>query len=499
MRALITYIEGLTISQGEGAGQPMRLLPWERRFLSGAFRVAGDGALSIARGNGKTTLVAAVAAACVDGPLTKPRGEVVICASSFSQARVGFEHTLAFLLGRGHDLDDRKLWRRQDSQNAATLEFRPSGARVRCIGSDPSRAHGLAPALVLADEPAQWPVTTSDRMLAALRTSMGKLPGSRMVALGTRPADESHWFALMLSGGCDYAQSHHASPDDPPFRKRTWAKANPSLPAMPELEKRIRLEAQDARRDPSLLAGFLALRLNLGTSDTEQTTLLDAGTWQEIEGQAELGGAYVLGVDLGGAASMSAAVGYWPDTGALHAVGCFGSNPDLAERGLRDGVGRRYVEMAKRGELILAEGRVPDVPTLLLEALERWGTPAAIVADRWREAELRDGLERCGFPRCPLVLRGQGFLDGGEDVRSFRQACLRGRVTPARSLLMRSAMSEARVVSDTAANWKLAKTEGGRRHRAKDDAAAAGVLAVAHGFRRSGGRARSSRVYLGVA
>ena len=28
MRALITYIEGLTISQGEGAGQPMRLLPW---------------------------------------------------------------------------------------------------------------------------------------------------------------------------------------------------------------------------------------------------------------------------------------------------------------------------------------------------------------------------------------------------------------------------------------------------------------------------------------
>ena len=32
-----------------------------------------------------------------------------------------------------------------------------TGARVRCIGSDPRRAHGLAPVLVLADEPAQWP------------------------------------------------------------------------------------------------------------------------------------------------------------------------------------------------------------------------------------------------------------------------------------------------------------------------------------------------------
>ena len=499
MQQLIDYIESLVISQGEGAGELFRLLPWESKFVKGAFRVDGDAALSVARGNGKSTLVAAIAAACVDGPLAQPRGEVTVVASSFSQGRIAFEHTLHFLAHRGHDLEDRKLWRRQDSQNAATLEFKPTGARVRAIGSDPSRAHGMAPALALCDEPTQWPGPTSERMLAAVRTSMGKIPGSRMVALGTRPADEAHWFASMLNGGCDYSQSHAAKPDDPPFRVRTWRKANPSLPAMPGLERRIRLEAKDAKRDPSLLASFLALRLNLGTDDTLQSTLLDAGTWETVEGTATLEGAYVLGVDLGGAASMSAAVGYWPQTGALHAVGCFGSNPDLAERGLRDGVGRRYVDMAKRGELILAEGRVPDVPTLLLEALERWGAPAAIVADRWREAELRDALEQSGFPRCPLVTRGQGFLDGGQDVLAFRQACLRGKVTPAVSLLMRSAMSEARVVSDTAANWKLAKTEGGRRHRAKDDAAAAGVLAVAHGFRRSSGRSHARGLYLGVA
>ena len=49
-----------------------------------------------------------------------------------------------------------------------------TGARVRCIGSDPRRAHGLAPVLVLADEPAQWPDTTGERMVAALRTAAGK-------------------------------------------------------------------------------------------------------------------------------------------------------------------------------------------------------------------------------------------------------------------------------------------------------------------------------------
>ena len=38
-------------------------------------------------------------------------------------------------------------------------------------------------------------------------------------------------------------------------------------------------------------------------------------------------------------------------------------------------------------------------------------------------------------------------------------------------------MSEARVVSDPAGNWKLSKGgQGGRRLNARDDAAAAGIL-----------------------
>ena len=77
-----------------------------------------------------------------------------------------------------------------------------------------------------------------------------------------------------------------------------------------------------------------------------------------------------------------------------------------------------------------------------------------------------------------------GFQDGAADVRAFRRACLEGKVTPLRSLLMRSAMAEARTVSDPAGNQKLSKgAQGGRRHRAKDDAAAAAILAVAAGAR----------------
>ena len=483
MRPLLKYLAGLKITQGEGVGEPFPIFPWESRFLRGAFRGDGDSALSVARGNGKTTLLAGVAAAFIDGPLRQPRGDVVIAASSFGQARISFEHVRAFL---GDKLAIKTEWRTWDTTQQAAIEHRPTGARVRCIGCDPARAHGLAPALVLADEPAQWEPSKSDRMVSALRTAMGKIPDSRLVALGTRPADSEHWFSKLLESA-EFSQCHAARPDDPPFQRRTWAKANPSLKYLPALEARIGKEAAEARSDPSKLAEFQALRLNQGTPDTLQATLIDAGTWRRIvTPENERRGRWALGLDLGTSAAMSAAAGYWPETGALEALACFPELPDLRERGLADGVGRLYARMYERGELIIAGKRASDIRALLFEVRERWGFPDLIVCDRWREAELRDALEKAGFPVTALEVRGQGFKDGGEDVRLFREACLADAVKPERSILLTAAMGEARVIMDAAGNSKLSKkTEGGRRHRARDDAAAAAILAVAAGYRRA--------------
>ena len=87
----------------------------------------------------------------------------------------------------------------------------------------------------------------------------------------------------------------------------------------------------------------------------------------------------------------------------------------------------------------------------------------------------------------PIVARGQGFKDGGEDVREFRRAVLGGAVVPVRSLVLRAAVGEARVATDPAGNAKLAIAGEGtrRRKRARDDVAAAAILAVAEGRRRA--------------
>ena len=73
------------------------------------------------------------------------------------------------------------------------------------------------------------------------------------------------------------------------------------------------------------------------------------------------------------------------------------------------------------------------------------------------------------------------------------------RVVPHESLLLRSAMSEARTISDPAGNSKLSKsTQGDRRLRARDDAACAAILTVAAGVRQTTVSKLSWR-YRGVA
>ena len=474
------FISQLVLTGGDHDGYLFRILPWERRFILGAFDVDGPAALSVARGNGKSALVAGIACSLLDpdGPLHGPRRECVVVASSFEQSRVIFEDVLAFMRQR-YDLSVRDFWRVQDSSNRAIIEFRPTGARVRCIGSDPSKAHGLRPALSLLDEGAQWDNAKSDRMLSAVRTGMGKVPNSKMIALGTRPASNEHWFAAMLDGTADYAQCHATESGDNPFLKATWAKANPSMDHLPSLEKEIRAEAELAKKDPSMLAAFSALRLNEGVSDTLQSTLLDVGTWDKIEGEEEREGRCYWGVDLGTSAAMSAVSAFWPKTGRLEALAAFPSEPTLEVRGQRDGVGRLYTAGYACGELILCGGAAVSVSELIAAALERFGSPTAVSADRWREAELRDALKAARVPVAKLELRGQGFKDGAEDVRAFRRACLEDKVTPIQSLILASAMSVARVVLDPAGNSKLAKNAGGgRRLNARDDAAAAAILAV---------------------
>ena len=275
-----------------------------------------------------------------------------------------------------------------------------------------------------------------------------------------------------------YSQVHAARPDDPPFWLRTLRRANPSFDHLPSLAARIHSEIVDAKTDPGRVGFVQGPEVEPGRSDVVRSVLVDAAAWQracELDRPGSRSPSYVLGIDLGTNAAMSAAAGFFR-SGHLEAFGVFPELPGLRERGLADGVGLLYQRMADRDELLQAGRRVSDVRALLVEVLERWGRPQAIVLDRRREAELLEHLEALRFPLARVIVRGMGYRDGSADVRGFRAAVLAGLVRPSESLLLTAALAEARVATDPAGNAKLTKgSEGGRRQLARDDAAAAAV------------------------
>ena len=96
-------------------------------------------------------------------------------ATTLKQSRKVFAHVVRFLEASGRMGDFRK----QDTVNVCGLQNRRDGRALECLGAHPGGLHGAAPALVLADEVAQWPVARVHAMLAAIRTGLGKVPNSR--------------------------------------------------------------------------------------------------------------------------------------------------------------------------------------------------------------------------------------------------------------------------------------------------------------------------------
>jgi len=491
------FLGSLRVPEGPSAGQPVKLAPFQREFVKGALAEAVNVAvLSIGRGGGKSALSAGLALGALLGEWDRqPRREIVIAARTRDQARIAWDFAAGFARSLPEDVQKALTFRRSPRLE---IEFDGDGGGhfLRAIAADGKSALGGAPTLCLMDERGHWPLDRGDDLEHALLSGLGKR-GGRALIISTSAADDSHPFSVW----CDneqagvYIQEHRPAPGLPADDRESLLIANPG--AQHGIGSSLEwLQAQARRavaRGGSTLTSFRLYNRNERVSGETRDLLLTVDEWMACE-TADLPpreGECIVGVDLGGSASMSAASFYWPATGRLEALGTFPSNPTLAARGAADGVSGRYVEMFERGELSVLGDKTVPVAAWLGEVMRQieGERVSAITADRYKQAEFGEALDRAGI-RVPVVWRGQGFRDGGEDCERFRRAAYDGRVKSRPSLLLRSAFADAVCLRDPANNLKLAKA----RSTGRIDAVAASVLAVAEGARRMGRPAARARV-----
>lgn len=489
------FIEALKVPEGKLSGRNIRLAQFQRQFIDGAVnKNTAMACLSVGRGNGKSTLTAGLGLGALLGIWDdQPRREILVAARVRDQASVVFTYVLGLIASLPEELQEQIIVRR-----GARLEFEYEGNGgghiLRCIAAEPKNALGTSPTLAIMDERGHWHDDKGDDLEAALLSGLGKR-GGQCYMISTSASSDTHSFSQWLDAPPEgaYVQEHRPEVGLPADDVDSLMVANPG--AVEGIGSSLEwLQAQARRaiaRGGSSLSSFRLYNRNERVSGERRDMLIDVDTWLDCE-VGELPpreGPLIVGVDLGGSSSMSAAVLYWPETHRMESFGAFPNEPNLEDRGHRDGVRGRYVEMEQRGELVTLGGSiVPADKFLALIARKTDGYPiACLTSDRYRQSEFEEAMRKAGL-RVPVVWRGMGWRDGAEDVERFRQAVFDDQVKALPSMLMRSALSDAVTISDVSGNAKLAKA----RSLGRIDPAAAAVLAVAEGRRLLGRKPKES-------
>lgn len=281
----------------------LTLEPFQRLIVAEAFSDRRELLVLLPRGNGKTTLFAALA---LWELLSTPEPAVYCAAASREQARLLFE-TARKMVQAHPDLD-----RRITSRHA---ELRANGGILRVLASDAPKVHGLTPTMALVDE---LHAHRDAELYLALRTAMLKRPGARMVTISTAGYDPESPLGRLRARALAALDIRHDGPlttaYGPSLAMLEWSVgddwAGDDLEPVKDANPAswITLEGLAEQRDAVQDSAFRRYHANQWTVGEHHW--LPPGAWARCAATYDIepGERVWVGVDVGGERSASAVV-----------------------------------------------------------------------------------------------------------------------------------------------------------------------------------------------
>ena len=504
---VIAFIERYCLTpEGKHVGKPLKLLEFQKRFICDVYdnpEGTGRAYLSIARKNGKSAIIAAIALAHIVGPEARQNSQIISGARSREQASLVFK-LMQKMIGLSPELRSKKITRITPSQKMITGV--QMNVEYRAISAEAGTAHGLSPVLAILDEVGQIKGPTDD-FVEAITTSQGAHDNPLLIAISTQaPTDNdlfSRWLDDAESSQSPRIVSHvYSAPEDCDLLDReAWKAANP---AMGEFRSVSDLEdmAATADRLPSEENSFRWLYLNQRIEAT--APFISKKLWDTCAGQLlplEDGATLYAGLDLSEVNDLTAFVAVTPVTDELlapvetawHVHPTFWlPGVGLREKAKADRV--PYDLWQKQGFLEATPGSTVDyefVAAFLFEASQRYDI-RKIAFDRWNFRHLRPWLLKAGFTEeqvdgdsAIFEPMGQGYQSMSPALRDLESAFLNGSIVHGDHPVLESCARNAVVDRDPAGNRKLAKNKS--RGRIDGMVALAMAMSVAGTWEAGGG------------
>ncbi|WP_420010429.1 hypothetical protein [Tateyamaria sp.] len=347
-----------------------------------------------------------------------------------------------------------------------------NGTKFSALTGAPNAGHGLSLNTAIVDESGL--LKENSEVIQNFTDACAARDG-RVLLVGTRGTSRQFRERIERPDRTTKVHLYSAPIDCDPGDRDLWRKVNPGLGEIKT--ERFMEDLYEQARAAGTMSGFLSWQLNAAVDPGRELVLQYAtlsGCYDETAEPIPSEPVW-LGLDLGGAASLTAACAVF-ESGVIRSIGAF-PNADLtlAERGKRDGVGNTWVECAKRGELVETSGHVSELTEFLPHVQEMIaGHPVmSVTGDRFRDAEFRNALAKANV-NWPLQLRATGPKDGNADLLALRKFFLARKARLKRSLLMEASLAEAdcRVAATGALSLDRAHRDG------RNDLAAALILAA---------------------
>jgi phage terminase large subunit-like protein len=329
--AAIEFIETCcTHIEGELAGKPFLLEPWEKAIVAAVFgwkrkdefgreiRRFREVLIYVPRKNGKTPLSAAIA--CCLFFTDNERGQQNFCASGdMEQAGQIFRH----ISGMVHNEPEMESRARVYPGYRSITKPPPDGSFIKVLSSEAKTKHGACPHFLLIDE---LHVFDTRMLVDTLLTGMASINRKQPLAVFTTTADYDR--PSICNEKLDYAEKVQkgvfadvaylpvifAAPRDADWTdEKIWAAANPNLGVSVSLDY-LRRECRKAQETPAYENEFRRLHLNQKTEQDKRWLSMSEydGCDEAIPDELLAGRACFVGIDLSSKIDLTSCVFVFP-------------------------------------------------------------------------------------------------------------------------------------------------------------------------------------------
>lgn len=425
----------------------------------------------MARKNGKTALIAALALAHLHGPEAIPNGEIYSAANDRKQAAQVFKFAAQIVRS------DPELLRDLRVIDSTKVIYCPSnGSRYEALSSETGTKHGLSPSMVIYDELAQ---AKKRDLFDVLDTAMGARFEPLFLTISTQSNDPEHILSKLIDDGLNgddpsivchlYAAREDCDLDD----EEQWAAANPALGDFRDRED-LRQMVEKAKRLPAEEPKVRNLLLNQRVSP--HSALISRVEWMACRRTVAIedGEAVYLALDMSSVNDLTSLMIASADPQDTRLLPLFWKpGAVLQEHSKRDfGSGeRRYVQWRDEGHLLTSGERAIDpldVAMKIADLTQRFRV-LGLAYDRWRIRDLMREFDRVGLAthaegdKDPSGLRivpwGQGYRDMAPAIDALEAEIIKGHLSHPGNPVLNWNLANAIAVADPAGNRKIDKSK----------------------------------------